>query len=870
VLSEPLLWLDAIAKYSVTHTWAPNFGFKLVSDRLAHVIGRRWDLSSVKFMMNAGEQVTMPVVRDFLHAVAPFGLKESAMQPAFGMAEVCTCMTYANEFSVNTGARRFLKSSLSGELEPALDESSETAEFVNLGRVSPGISIRITDGSNRVLPERHIGRFQIKGPVVTPGYFHNEEANQEAFIGDGWFNTGDIGFIENGQLFLTGREKEIIIVRGAKYYCYEVEDVVNSIPGVEPTFVATCGTNDPETGTETLAVFFVPSGVTDELAVIQAIRRRVTARLGITPGFVVPLAKHEFPKTTSGKIQRTQLKKALEVGAYRELLKNLALQAGNNGAQPSAATDVEKQVAQIWQEVLRHSDLAAQAHLFELGGDSLKATQIASRVRERWQTDFPLHLLFSEIGTISGMATWISEHQAASADSSPPIHSAPRNAVLPLSYSQLRLWLADQIDPGTALYNISRVFTLRGPLNFSALEQAVQALVQRHEILRTVYLLTSSIPEQKILSSVQISVPRHDFSHLSVEERQRIVENILSMEVARPFNLAVGPLIRAKLIRSSGQEHLLVVTMHQIVTDAWSLGVLTRELADLYSCFVRKVSEPHPLPIQYADYAVWQQRWLADAALEKQMAFWKEQLKDSPAPLTLANRAAPVSSESSVRQWMIPAALVKELRQFNRDENVSSYMTLLTVYSLALAAQNNTSDVIIGSPESGRRRFETESLLGCFVNMLPLRIRLLPNDTFRSLLQRVRETTAQAFANADIPFEKIQSLAPIAGDTRQRLFQVWFGPIDSMQPFTAEDLQADVRPIFPAEAQFDLSCFISERPDTITLYFEYKKDILTSERITSFVDQIQQLLQRLLSEPTAGIYPKTKTSLKLETSLPTL
>lgn len=862
VLAEPLLWLDLMDEHRVTHTWAPNFGFKLVSDRLTRAAGKRWDLSSVKFFMNAGEQVTLPVVGDFLRAVAPFGVKESAMQPAFGMAEVCTCMTYANDFSLDSGARRFLKSSLSRELAPAEGAASDTAEFVSLGKVSPGVAIRIADENNQVLPEKWIGRLQIKGPVVTPGYFRNEEANRAAFVGDGWFNTGDLGFIADEELFLTGREKEMIIIRGAKFYCYEVEDVVNSVPGVEPTFVATCGTNDPRTGTETLAVFFVSSGVTDEASIAQAIRRRVTARLGISPGFVVPLPKKQFPKTTSGKIQRIQLKKLLEAGAFQMILK--ALERETLIEDPAAAqTEIEKQVLAIWQEVLAQTDLPLRAHLFELGGDSLKATQIASRVREQWQIDFPLHLLFKEAGTIQGMAQWITQNLgSAGTDAPPAIQPTPRNAVLPLSYSQLRLWLADQIEPGTSLYNIGRTFELDGPLDFTALEQALQSIVSRHEILRTIYDM-ETMPVQKILPEVEVPLPRHDLAHLLPAERERVVSNLLSMEIARPFDLAEGPLLRVKLVRLGNDKHLLALTCHQIVTDAWSLKLFAQELADLYAGFTTgKMAPLPPLTIQYADYAVWQQRWLADAALEKQLAFWKEHLTERPAPVSLAKGEpnGESSNESRVQSLVLEGGALQKLRAFNAAENVTGYMTLLTVYKLLLSTWSDTADVIVGSPESGRHRFETEKLLGCFVNMLPLRTRISPKDTFRSLLQRVRESTMEAFAHADVPFEKIQGIVRSNDPARSRLFQVWFGPIDSLQPFTAGDLKVTPQPVFPPEAQFDLSCFLSESTDRIRLFFEYKTNLLPAARIDELLEKFQRLLSQLCEQSEMPIQQFLKNS----------
>ena len=322
VLSEPLRWLDLIEAHRVTHSWAPNFGFKLINDRLARASHGKWDLSSMRLFMNAGEQVTRPVVDEFLRRLAPFGVGPDAMQPAFGMAEVSTCMTYQNGFDEETVVRRIAKTSLGGTLRPAEgDEASVT--FVGLGPPMPGVEIRIADEANRVVAERVIGRLQIRGKVVMPGYLDNEEANREAFVGDGWFDSGDLGFMEGGRLALTGRAKETIIIRGANFYCYEVEEVVNGVEGVEPTFSAACAVEVAERGGEGLALFFVPrSGSTDiDPELIRRVRGEVSRQLGVAPDFIVPLERAAFPKTTSGKIQRMQLKRGLEAGEFDERIK---------------------------------------------------------------------------------------------------------------------------------------------------------------------------------------------------------------------------------------------------------------------------------------------------------------------------------------------------------------------------------------------------------------------------------------------------------------------------------------------------------------------------------------------------------------------
>lgn len=327
VLADPLVWLDLLEEHRATHSWAPNFGYKLARDAIAAAPSRRWDLSAMRRFMNAGEQVTERVVGAFLRAAEPFGVRAAAMQPAFGMAEACTCMTYANDFDPARDVHRVARSAAGGALEFGRVEDSAGTSFVDLGPPIPGVEIRIADADAQVVPEGTIGRLQIRGAVVTPGYLHNEAANREAFVGDGWFNSGDLGFMLEGRLTLTGREKETIIVRGANHYCHEIEDVVSGVPGVTPTFAAACAIEDARQGTEGLAIFFVPvaEDVQARARVAEAVRSEVAARAGVSPQVVVPIDRDAFPKTTSGKIQRGALSRALREGRFGAVLKEIDL-----------------------------------------------------------------------------------------------------------------------------------------------------------------------------------------------------------------------------------------------------------------------------------------------------------------------------------------------------------------------------------------------------------------------------------------------------------------------------------------------------------------------------------------------------------------
>lgn len=327
VLSNPLVWLASLDQYRVTYSWSPNFGYKLATEALLKAKDARYDLSSLRYLLNGGEQVTLAVVEEFERLTRPFGLRPKVMQPGYGMAEVCTTFTYNNDFDFETYPYIFDKESLRGEIQFAGPETLSSITFINCGRPIPGSEVRIADEINNIVTERRVGRIQLRSASVFPGYLHNERANQEVFVGDGWYNTGDLGFLLDGNLFITGREKEMIIIRGVHYYCYEIEDLVGSLEGVTPTFVGICSVSDPQSDTEGVAVFFSPTEIDFgmQLNVINQIKTQIASRFGIAPLWIIPVTKETFPKTTSGKIQRMALRQGLVEGRFDDVIKQIDL-----------------------------------------------------------------------------------------------------------------------------------------------------------------------------------------------------------------------------------------------------------------------------------------------------------------------------------------------------------------------------------------------------------------------------------------------------------------------------------------------------------------------------------------------------------------
>ncbi|MGZ5600431.1 MAG: SDR family NAD(P)-dependent oxidoreductase [Methylobacter sp.] len=336
ILANPVNWLNLIDRFRVSNSWAPNFAFALINKQLELLQSPEWDLSCVKGLLTAGEAVSDNSVQGFIRALGKFGLRRTAVLPAFGMAELGSGVTYFVPSDINP--LRFhtvRKSSMGSTIERVGEDHPDATHFADLGPAIPGVSLRIADNDGNVLPLETVGRLQIKGDVVFQGYFDNPAANAASFQADGWFNTGDLGFLSQDNLVLTGREKETIIIKGANYYSHEIEDTATQVEGVEPSFTAACGVRRAGDREEKLAIFFVPHLADAEAELIRAIRTQVANRYGISPTYLIPLEKHQIAKTAIGKIQRTQLKQRLEAGEFDTIIKRVDLILGNANTLPS-------------------------------------------------------------------------------------------------------------------------------------------------------------------------------------------------------------------------------------------------------------------------------------------------------------------------------------------------------------------------------------------------------------------------------------------------------------------------------------------------------------------------------------------------------
>jgi amino acid adenylation domain-containing protein len=549
-----------------------------------------------------------------------------------------------------------------------------------------------------------------------------------------------------------------------------------------------------------------------------------------------------MPLTPNGKIDRQAL---AALAAAQEVQRD----------DTAPRTPVEEVLAGIWADVFERGRVDVHDRFADLGGHSLLAIQIMARVAEAFQTHVPLRAIF-EAPTVAGLAERVEEAmREGDGLQAPPITPAPRDGDLPLSFSQERLWFLAQLEPDSAAYNVPLGMRLVGHLDAQALEQALGELARRHEVLRTTFTAVLGKPVQVVHDAIDLPLPLTDLGALADDTREAVARREAEAEARRPFDLARGPLVRARLLRLAPESHVLLLTLHHIVSDAWTRGILNRELAALYGAIHAGLPHALPaLPIQYADYASWQRRWLTGAAEERLLGYWKDQLRGAPAAIELpTDRPRPpvLSGHGAHRALDLPAPLARALEALARREDVTLFMLLLAAFDVLLHRYTGQEDLVVGTPSANRTRAETEGLLGFFVNTLVLRVKVSPERGFRDLLATARETCLGAYAHQEMPFERlVTELAPARDLARTPLFQVMF-TLQS-EPVAALRLPGIELSSFGAGAsssKFDLLLAMTQGPRGIRALVEHATDLFDGATIDRMLGHLATLLEGIALDP---------------------
>lgn len=530
--------------------------------------------------------------------------------------------------------------------------------------------------------------------------------------------------------------------------------------------------------------------------------------------------------------------------------------AGSSG-EVRSSEPIAQIVADIWATLLKVDEVDVEDDFFELGGHSLLVTRMVSRLSNAFQIEIPYDLVFeTETSTVGGVAAVIESLLNGNAGRSalPPVEPVGRTAdPLPLSFAQQRLWFLDQLLPGNSFYNVPAPYRIRGDLDVPALHRALTNLVARHELLRTVCRTSADgKPEQVIGAPYQVDLPVVDVAGETPDEQAKHTLALVEAEAVRLFDLSTGPVIRATLLRQGPADHVLLVVFHHAFTDGWSMGVFNRDLTALYEAEV--TGSPcalEPLRVQYADFAVWQQRWLSGRALDTQLRYWRDRLAGAPAGLELpTDRPRPPvqSYEAASLTFDVPAEVVDRLRELARSERATLYMVLLTAFKALLVRYTSQTDVMIGAPVANRRRTEFEDLIGFFVNTLVLRTDCSGDPSFRELLRRVRKTTLDAFAHQDVPFERLVS--EVAGGARdvsrnplvQILFQLMNVP-GTLPRFGSADVS--LVPGITTPTRFDIEVHIAELPTGTSGVVSYDRTLFDQPTIEGLAANYVSLLGRI-------------------------
>ncbi|MBV8123374.1 MAG: amino acid adenylation domain-containing protein, partial [Paucibacter sp.] len=686
------------------------------------------------------------------------------------------------------------------------------------------------------------------------GYLNRPELTAERFVRDPFsphanarmYKTGDLGrWTAEGTIEFLGRNDFQVKIRGFRIELGEIEAKLASHAGLRDVVVIA---REDNPGEKRLVAYYTHDAETDADTISAAsLRAHLATHL---PEYMLPSAYvrlDALPLTSNGKLDRRALPQP-----------DGASSASREYEAPRGP--VEEAVAQVWRDLLKVDRIGRGDHFFQLGGHSLMAVQLASRLRDAIGIELALRDLFAH----PVLADFAAHAGQAAHATLTPIDHVDRNQPLPLSFAQQRLWFIDQLDQaGGAAYHMPAALRLHGQLDRLALRAALDRIVARHEALRTTFANVDGTPLQRIApAEVGFALTERDLAHLHGAEQALLIEAISSDEAGQGFDLATGPLIRGQLLQLAGDEHLLLITQHHIISDGWSISVLVRELSTLYAAFCQGLPDPlPPLPIQYVDYALWQRQWLQGEVLARQTAFWRTHLEGAPALLELpADRPRPAvqSYAGAMLPVSLPAELTQALKDLGQRHGATLPMVLMAGWGLLLSRLSGQHDVVVGTPVANRPRSEVEPLIGLFVNMLALRVTVDDALTVAGLLEQVKASSLAALEHQDLPFEQVvAALQPVRSLAHSPIFQVSLTIND--EAFSGRSLAlpglALSRHAMPhTTAQFDMSLIVAESGGVIDGELIYASDLFDAARMLRLLSQFESLLAAMAADDARPVH----------------
>ena len=727
-----------------------------------------------------------------------------------------------------------------------------------IGRPFKNTQIHLFSADLQPVPVGIAGEIYIAGAGLARGYLNQPTLTAERFVthplsGERLYRTGDLArYLNDGTIELLGRCDHQVKLRGFRIEIGEIEALLTQHPQVEAAAVVLqtiglqksdlqkAGLQNDQGSDQDLVAYVVSSSAATEPLSVSTLRAFLKAKL---PSYMVPanfVWLDTLPLTPNGKVDR----RALPVPERSQREVEAGLIAPRNS--------IERRIAEVWVTVLKLDRVGIHDNFFELGGHSLLATQVIAQLCQVFQTNLPLRLLF-ESPTIAALGEQIeSNYQETLAVTA--IEPTDQSGELPLSYAQESLWFLDQLEGIGPTYNLPMPMRLTGTLDIAALEYSLVTLQQRHSVLRTAFPAEAQ-PTQIISPESQLPLPIIDLQAVPPDQQEAQLRHLVFEQAKERFDLATGSLMRVTLFRLSAQDHLLLITLHHIVADGWSIEIFAREFGTLYSAFVNGQPCPLPdLPIQYADFALWQRRYLQGEVLEALLAHWQRTLAGAPPIVTLPTdypRPAVQTFRGQSASFPVDASTTESLKSLSQQSKVTLFMTLLAAFQVLLSRYSGQDDIVVGSPIANRNRAETAGLIGYFVNILVLRTDLSGNPSFKEVLARVYQVALDAYSYQDLPFEMlVKALQPERSLSHTPLFQVMFVLQNAPTPelhlpnLTIRGFDLDI-----ITSKFDVTMALQETEQGLIGFVEYNTDLFKPETIERLMGHYQQLLQAIAAAP---------------------
>ncbi|MCA2709690.1 MAG: non-ribosomal peptide synthase/polyketide synthase [Microcystis sp. M015S2] len=740
-----------------------------------------------------------------------------------------------------------------------VEKWTDATEKITIGRPIANTQIYILDSHLQPVPIGVPGELHIGGMGLARGYLNRPELTQEKFIPNPFekdevipptplnkggnepsklYKTGDLArYLPDGKIEYLGRIDNQVKLRGFRIELGEIEALLNQNEAVQSSCVIV---REDNLGDKRLVAYVVPQPEIN--LTINEIRQFLRAKL---PDYMVPTAfvlLDAFPLTPNGKIDR----RALPVPDFQ-----------SKGEYIAPRNPIEEKMAQIWAEVLKLERVSIEDNFFELGGHSLLATQVISRLQETFEIVLPLRYLFESPTIAQLSAVILKELQTGLGLKLPSIVPVNREDDIPLSWAQERLWFVNQLEGESGAYTIDLTMRLQGNLNVKALEKAFQAIIQRHEPLRTQFKLKDNQPIQAIDPNVTFTLPVVNLQNLSHSEQQ--VKNLLLAAASEPFDLESGSVLRVKLWQVKTEEYVLLLAIHHIAADGWSIGVLIDELSVYYRSFCTGTKADLPdLSIQYADFALWQRQWLTNEVLDRQLSYWKQQLTGVPLLHQLPTdrpRPAIQSFRGGTERLQLDSQLTQQLKKLSQESGSTLFMTLLAGFAVLLSRYSQQTDVVIGSPIANRNRTEIEGLIGFFVNSLVLRFDLSQDPTFEDFLAQVRQTTQDAYDHQDLPFEMLVEKLQIERHLdRNPLTQIVFALQNApSSPWDLPGVKIEEIPSGFDSVRVDLELYLWDTPEGLGGFCSYNRDLFAAETIVRLMNHFKTLLAAIVENPRQSV-----------------